>query len=66
MAFDKSINLLDLQPGARVKDAEGVVFQVVDNPGDGMWVICKALQANGALAEEDSPLFAGNIVEVLG
>ena len=65
MSGEKNINLLDLQPGMRISLANGATAQVVDNPQDGMWVICKFLtnpknpQLVGA---GEQPVFAPDIV----
>lgn len=60
-AFDKSINLLELQPGAKIKTSDGGLFEVVDNPGDGMWIICKPVGGE----DEEHPIFAGNVAEIV-
>lgn len=44
--MSKPLNLRDFEPGARVRLQDGTVLLVVDNPGDGAWLIC---------APEDSP-----------
>ncbi len=65
MSGPRTINLLDLQPGMRIALADGATAEVVDNPQDGMWVICKLLtnpnnpQLVGA---GEQPVFAPDIV----
>jgi hypothetical protein len=67
MSASKTVNLLDLQPGMRIGLADGATAEVVDNPQDGMWVICKYLtnpknpQLVGA---GEQPVFAPDIVSV--
>ena len=43
MADNKSINLVDLQPGVRVRMADGAVAEIVENPQDGFWLIVRYL-----------------------
>ncbi|MBP0494548.1 hypothetical protein [Roseomonas indoligenes] len=60
----KSINLLDVAVGSRLSLADGSVVEVVDNPGDGTWIMCRD---PGAPADaKDIPVFANDVVEVLG
>jgi len=67
MADSKSINLLELSPGTHVGLDSGERLEIVENPGDGMWIICRPVAATGgasADAEEERPVFAGDVVEV--
>ena len=43
MADNKSINLVDLQPGVRVRMAGGALAEIVENPQDGFWLIVRYL-----------------------
>lgn len=43
MADNKSLNLVDLQPGVRVRMADGAVAEIVENPQDGFWLIVRYL-----------------------
>ncbi len=68
MADSKSINLLELAPGTRVRLDSGECLDVVENPGDGMWIICRPVAASSeasAVTEKERPVFAGDIVEVV-
>lgn len=60
----KSINLLDLGVGSRLSLADGSLVEVVDNPRDGTWVMCRDLGAPPGT--KDVPVFANDVVEVLG
>lgn len=63
----KTINLLDLQPGTRIALANGATAEVVDNPQDGMWVICNFLTSPGnpqLVWAGEQPVFAPDIVSV--
>ena len=65
MSVSKTINLLDLQPGAHIALADGATAEVVDNPQDGMWVICRYLTSPGnskLLDAGEQPVFAPDIV----
>lgn len=44
MADNKSLNLVDLQPGVRVRMADGAVAEIVENPQDGFWLIVRYLE----------------------
>jgi hypothetical protein len=35
------VNLRDFKPGDRVQLVDGRVVEVVENPGDGAWLICR-------------------------
>jgi hypothetical protein len=59
----KSINLLDIAVGCRLALADGSVVEVVDNPGDGTWIFCRAVDAPPEA--KDVPVFANDVVEVL-
>lgn len=43
MADNKSINLVDLHPGVRVRMAGGALAEIVENPQDGFWLIVRYL-----------------------
>ena len=65
MSTFKTINLLELEPGMRVTLADGSTAEVVDNPRDGMWVICRRVAGADAGALPDAvehPVFAQDIV----
>ena len=47
MADNKSINLVDLRPGVRVRMADGAVAEIVENPQDGFWLIVRYLSHPG-------------------
>jgi hypothetical protein len=69
VAGSKTVNLLDLQPGMRVALANGATAEVVDNPQDGMWVICNYLTSPNnpkLVGAGEQPVFAPDIVSVEG
>lgn len=49
-------------PGAKLRLKDGTSVQVTENPGDGIWLFCKSLDADG---EAERPLFLDEIVEYI-
>ncbi len=43
MADNKTLNLVDLQPGMRVRMSGGAIAEIVENPQDGFWLIVRYL-----------------------
>lgn len=43
MADNKSINLVELGPGMRVRMNDGALAEIVENPRDGFWLIVRYL-----------------------
>ncbi|MEN3293930.1 MAG: hypothetical protein V7642_3183 [Burkholderiales bacterium] len=67
MSMSKTVNLLDLQPGMRVTMVDGAIAEVVENPQDGIWVICRYLShpTNPKLPEAGmQPVFAQDIASM--
>jgi hypothetical protein len=68
MSSAKSVNLIELQPGTRVRLANDAIAEVVENPQDGIWVICRYLThpSDRSLTEGgvEQPVFAQDIVAV--
>ncbi|MGE3926313.1 MAG: hypothetical protein AB7G13_25575 [Lautropia sp.] len=65
MSDSKSINLLELEPGIRVILSDGATAEIVDNPRDGMWVICRYLSHPSdpsLVTGSERPVFAQDIV----
>ena len=65
MSGHNALNVVDLTPGTRLKTHEGAVVELVENPRDGVWLICKTLE-NAAdpdsVSEVEQPVFAQDIV----
>lgn len=64
----QSVNLLDLQPGNRLRLLDGGIVEVVSNPEDGMWVICNYLSHPtnaGVVNSGEQPVFAHDIAAVI-
>jgi hypothetical protein len=61
------INVLELEPGARVRLVGGATAEVVSNPRDGVWVFVRYLTAPENPAQEGTEdlVFAENILELV-
>ncbi len=58
------LNLIDLQPGVRVRLAGGAIAEVVENPQDGFWVTCRYLShptEPSLVGAGEQPVFATDI-----
>lgn len=66
MADQKSINILELPAGTRVRLASGALAEITDNPLDGMWVICRTIEpaAGIAASDDETAVFAQDILSV--
>ena len=65
---EETFNLAFVAAGARLKLADGSVADVIDNPGDGVWVFCRFLSHSdpAKLAEgSEHPVFVHDVVDVL-
>jgi len=68
MAEFKTVNLNDLQQGVRVKLADGSIAEVVENPQDGIWIICQYVECptNPALVNAgEQQIFATDIEAIV-
>ncbi len=52
-----TLNLADLLSGTRLALTDGRIVQVVDNPRDGTWLVCRTLDDTA----EDELVSAGDI-----
>lgn len=52
------LNVREVEPGARVSLTDGSIVEVVENPKDGMWLICRYVSS------PDDPDKAGTMEEV--
>ena len=61
------INVIELQPGMKIRLVDGATAEVVSNPRDGIWLQVRYLTspADPAQVGTEELLFAENIVEVL-
>jgi hypothetical protein len=61
------INLMQLEPGAKIGLVDGSTAEVVSNPLDGVWVFARYLSApnNAALVGSEEMIFAQDIVAIL-
>ncbi|CAN7717749.1 hypothetical protein [Aminobacter aminovorans] len=49
-------------PGTKLRLKNGAAIEVTENPGDGIWLFCKSLDAAG---DGERPLFLDEIAEYL-
>ena len=61
------VNLITLEPGAKVATTAGATVEVVENPKDGIWVFAKYLICpdDPSLEGTEDMFFAQDLVEVL-
>jgi hypothetical protein len=59
-----SINIRDLAPGTSVVLADGAEAEIVDNPGDGIWLFARYLSSprDPTLVGQEDMIFAQNVV----
>ncbi len=62
-----NLNLREVPPGATIRLVDGATAEVLDNPKDGMWLICRYLSSPSDPAREGAqePVFAHDVLEVL-
>jgi hypothetical protein len=58
------INIRDLAPGTSVVLADGTRAEIVDNPGDGIWLFARYLSSprNPTLVGQEDMIFAQDAV----
>lgn len=63
---DGPINVATLAVGTKVVLADGDTLQIIDNPQDGMWLVCRRLTRDGAPVADDGEetVFVHDIVDV--
>ena len=61
------INVLELEPGTKIRLAGDATAEVVSNPRDGVWVLVRYLTAPGNPAQvgTEELVFADSIVDLL-
>jgi hypothetical protein len=61
------VNLIELEPGAKVSLSNKATAEVVSNPRDGVWVFARYLSSpeDPSLVGTEDMVFAQDIVEVL-
>ena len=58
-----TLNIITLRPGDVIRMSDGALYEVKENPGDGLWVFGVPLDADKVAGELEDPLFAQDIVE---
>jgi hypothetical protein len=58
------INVRDLAPGTSVVLVDGAEVEIVDNPGDGIWLFARYLSSpqDPTLVGQEDMIFAQNVV----
>jgi hypothetical protein len=59
------IDFVSVPAGARLALADGSVVEVVDNPRDGMWLICRQVLDSQQLSDVEQAVFVYDVSEVL-
>ncbi len=64
--MSEPINLALLSVGTKLVLSSGDIVEVVDNPQDGMWVICRRLQPDGTPVPDgkDEAVYALDVEEI--
>jgi hypothetical protein len=61
----KTLNLVDVQPGMRLTTRSGQCVEVVENPQDGSWLLCRTVPAGADEATGPiEPVFAQDIEDL--
>ena len=62
------VNVIELQPGTKIRLVDDATAEVVSNPRDGIWIQVRYLTspADPTQVGTEELLFAEHIVEVLG
>ena len=60
------INIRDLAPGSSVVLADGAEAEIIDNPGDGIWLFARYLSSprDPTLVGQEEMIFAQTVVAV--
>ena len=60
------VNVRDLAPGTAIVLVDGAEAEIVDNPGDGIWLFARYLSSPGdpTLVGQEEMIFAQNVAAV--
>ena len=60
-------NAREVRPGATIRLVNDATAEVIDNPRDGMWLLCRYLTSpdNPGQVGETEPVFVHDVAEVL-
>lgn len=58
------INVMDLQPGDKIRLRGDIIAEVVSNPRDGMWVVARYLAVPENSVQTEEMVFAEDIVDL--
>lgn len=64
---DGPINIATLEVGTKVVLADGDILQIIDNPQDGMWLVCRRLTQGGTAVNDDGEetVFVHDVVDIV-
>jgi hypothetical protein len=57
----QTLNLVDVEAGVRLRTKAGQLFEVVENPQDGIWILCHPIDESTGAAGPMEPVFAQDI-----
>lgn len=64
MSAANTLNVIGLLPGTHLQTTDGCIVEVLENPEDGVWLICRTLsdpaRPNGGFDDKE-PVFAQDI-----
>ncbi|MEK7945985.1 hypothetical protein WKR98_14605 [Pigmentiphaga sp. YJ18] len=65
MSGHNALNLIDIKPGARLRTNEGAIVELIENPQDGVWLICRYVEHPSEpelVGDDEQTVFAQDIV----
>ncbi|MPS26449.1 hypothetical protein [Pigmentiphaga sp.] len=65
MSGHNALNLIDIEPGTRLRTNEGAIVELIENPRDGVWLICRYVEhpsEPGLVGDAEQTVFAQDIV----
>ncbi len=57
----QTLNLVDVEAGTRLRTKAGQLYEVVENPQDGIWILCNPIDEATGTAGAMEPVFAQDI-----
>lgn len=64
MATPQPLNLVDVEAGTRLRTKAGQLMEVVENPQDGIWILCSPIDETSGAAGPMEPVFAQDIAGI--
>jgi hypothetical protein len=60
------IAIQHLAPGTQLRLRDGTTVEIVENPRDGVWLVARAIDAQGRAADDTQLVHADDVSEVAG